>query len=549
MNIDKPIYLVMMLMGIITCACGRSVNDSSLLEAERLANNKPDSARRILNDVNPDRLDNDDERMLLRLLKLEVADKLYEPHTDDKEVKALIEYFITGDNLQRVHPTVFYYAGRVYYDLGEDAKAMGYFKKSLRMIKREGNPDMEERIYAQLGYICSDHRLYNHSKRYIRKAVELSESRRDTVNLIGLKLNLADIHISKEEPDSAGLIYRGLEKMVKECNDSVTRTTYYTQLAIYYYYYVSKEKADSLLNSLALSYDKDSKRAVFCIRDKIRRGARGEKIDEDFYKTMINDPDPSLRFMAAKNLATAAGERGDGAVMLQYAKKAFEEMKVVQKRFNNSTIVEMEKIIGDTELENENLELVIENNHTRFILMSVLVLSLIIAGGAAIFIIRGRYKRTVLALEIERLKRENLRTVMELEAKIKELKELEDSNGIKEIGGVENLKHRLLLAKETDEMMRLFEKGDMAASEENFVRLREALRHNYPAFIAALDRMNLKQRDYHDAMMIKIKAPQKMCAKYFGVSPQSLANSRKRLFEKWCQGSGFKNWKEYVESL
>ena len=62
-----------------------------------------------------------------------------------------------------------------------------------------------------------------------------------------------------------------------------------------------------------------------------------------------------------------------------------------------------------------------------------------------------------------------------------------------------------------------------------------------PAFISKLRQMNLKERDFRDAMLIALKVPLKICADMLTISPQGMANSRKRLFEKLANGCGCKN--------
>ena len=107
----------------------------------------------------------------------------------------------------------------------------------------------------------------------------------------------------------------------------------------------------------------------------------------------------------------------------------------------------------------------------------------------------------------------------------------------------------LTLAREKEYIMKLLFDGNGKVTEEDFARLREALKEVYPRFIERLDGMGLKPKDYQDAMFAKIDVPQKICADFFGVTPGGISNQRRRLLQKWQPDGEFRSWKEYLDSL
>lgn len=529
--------------------CSSDTSQKALQEGERLVGVYPDSARRILKALDTAVL-NEDEKMLRRLLLLEASDKMFETQPDDKEISALVTYFIEGNRLKRIHPVVYYYAGRVYSDLGEDATALGFFKKALKSVGKGKDTDLEGRIHSQLSYLYFEHRLYNYSGRHIKEAIRLSEEENDTVNIIGGKLYLADVYIRREEPDSAEWIYDGLKNMARECSDSITKTTYYTQLAIFYYYAGRMEEADSIISNTSLKYDKVSRTSVLCIKNKIDRGCHGKGIDEDFYRSLLKDTEPGVRFMAAKYLAKGAEARGDAKEMLEYTQLAFSYMKEAQSKFNSSSIAEMEKMMEETDLENDNLQLTLDNKRKQMIILLIVALMIIIAGVDALFIIRGRMRSIALALELEKLKTENHQKIEALEGEIRKLRE-EGSRPDEGEGEdrTAQLEAGLRLAREKERIVSLLMGAGEKVGEEDFVRLRDAFLQSHPTFIEGIDRMGLRTKDYQDALLVRIDVPQKVCASFFGVTPSALVNSRKRLLRKWAPEGNFKNWKEYLDTL
>ena len=61
-----------------------------------------------LKKINPDDLRNDDERMLHRLLLIEVKDVSYISSPDTTEINSILEYFIGQNRLRRIHPLALY---------------------------------------------------------------------------------------------------------------------------------------------------------------------------------------------------------------------------------------------------------------------------------------------------------------------------------------------------------------------------------------------------------------------------------------------------------
>ena len=539
-----PVIICFFILFLGFISCRDSIHSEKLIAAETLADQDPDSARIVLNQIDSASLNSKDERMLLRLLKLEVADKLYETHRDDSEIKTLLDYFIEGDHLQRVHPLVYYYSGRVYYDLHEDAKALGYYKKALKTVKISGNPRLESLIHTQMCYLYFDHRLYDHSSRHIRESIKISLQLNDTLNIIQDALTLADQYISRNETDSAIHIYHHLEPFVAASHDSITNTQFYTQLAAYYYYYDDPKKADSIIKNVPIVYNDQTRTSVLCVIDKIRQGYEKKDPDEHLYLSLIKDADPGIRFRAAKNLAKVSAERHDWEKMIEYLDLAMTNLKAVQNKFNTNSIVEMEKIIDEADLENENLRLSVVNHHRFLIIILCIVLIMIAAATSVILFIRGRLRKTAYALEIEKMNAENRRVMVELEEEIGRLRT--DDRAAAE---AERLQWNLQLARLQERLTTMLIEGDEPPTEEDFVELRNAFSRVKPEFIDALDGMGLRQKDYQDALLIRINVPQKVCASFFGVTPQAVANSRRRLWKKFASDSQTKNWKEYIDSL
>ena len=120
--------IVILLLGLLSllCACGTRPYPSSLLTADSLASVRPDSALSLLKALEHMPLAH---RMYYRLLCVKAADKAYLPHLSDSLIRPILHYYIKeGD--PRLLPEAYYYAGRVYRDLGDAPQALDYFEQS-----------------------------------------------------------------------------------------------------------------------------------------------------------------------------------------------------------------------------------------------------------------------------------------------------------------------------------------------------------------------------------------------------------------------------------
>lgn len=566
------LFILVSLISVIAHSCGDTITTPSLLEAERLAEAYPDSALSILDSLTPATLRNDDERMLRRLLILEANDRNEISQKDDKEITALLDYFIKGDRLQRIHPLVYYYAGRVYSDQNEYAKALGYYKKALRSMDKKRDIMLERRIHSQISYIFDTNGIYRHALRELKIYSALSDSiafldstKLNIEDKIVAKLSLAECYASLRMYDSSLYIYRDLEPSINTLSDSALRFNYYLSLARLYVRSNQESKIDSVLSSKKVFFNKASKSYVAIILAEIEKSKATPNINKKEMVELLKSDILYDRYFAARTLAEIADKENDGKNLLRYARLAHSLSCKLQKATNDASLVEMEKIIDESEMENENIQLHNQDHRNR------LILGWVITGGIAlllligIFYYRSRIKRIELASELEKLETSHCMKIMQLTTELEDLKSSSRTNMLSMETQIRNLKEELetgekarrleliegelSLAKLTEKVTTKLMSTETQPTDEDFIHLKMAFSRVQPNFIRHLEELNLDFRDFKDALLIKIKIPQKVCADCFGITPQGVANQRRRLFKALVKDSGFKNWKEYILSL
>lgn len=455
--------------------------------------------------------------MLHRLLLIEVKDVSYISSPDTTEIKEILEYFIGQDRLRRIHPLALYYAGRAFSDERAFAKALTYFKKSLRKIPREGDLYLERRIHSQISGIYQLNGISRHLLREVKIYSALSDSiaSLEPTNLnihdkLSARITLGEAYRIIGITDTALNIYTSLEPQVKAFNDSLLTSAFYVSWARLYLKLNMLSKADSLVKQFNIKYDRASKSFIVIALAEIENSQSSPNVNEEELKEFLKSEDPIDRYNAARYLAEMADRKNNGHDLLIYSRMAHRLHDQLQKDTDDAALVEMEKIIDEAETENENSQLRVQRQHDQMTIMWLGLAIAFVILGAVVFFFRARMRRIKLSVEFERVKESNRNRILLLESEIRSLRD----NALPEerIRRIEDIEDNLNLARISEEMATRIMSSDNKPDEELFARLRVALALTNPSLIAALDGMGLKAREYQDAMLMKISIPQKYAA-------------------------------------
>ena len=541
----KLLFIITILfIGVFAFSCGDSVSTPILLEAERLAETDPDSALSILDTLTSSHLSGSDEIMLRRLLILEAKDKKFIPHKDDSEINALLDYFIGGNNLPRIHPLVYYYAGRVNSDLNNDAKALAYYRKALDELPKCNIPSLESRIRAQRAYLYRNHKLFQHSIRELKVFLKIARQNKDTVDIINGNLDIAHVYGWKNQKDSAKYIYDSIENLVKEYGDSVIITNFYYQLGGLYYYSGEYAKADSVINAHPIKTTEITAEYINFIKNKINQQLH-KPVSAEHYAVLLKNHHPGYRYSGNFGLAKIAMDNDNPEEALKYIAGAYDSMQQMQRMYSENSLAEMEKIIDESELESKNLRLENENREKRLyiIICSVIVVAISLA---VVLVRRRAYLAKIRNdLKVESIKNEDNRRARDLKKKIKE----SEARAAELKRQIDEFEAAIALENIIDEITDLISSPPAHPTEDHIRRLKKAFARTYPDFIAALDALNLSEALYTDALLTRIHIPTKCCADILGFSPQSVYSARNRFLKRIANGEKPKNWSEFIQSL
>lgn len=548
-------YLILFLMLVIVHGCAPSPSGDMLRRARSVVAASPDSAIAILDSV--DRIPRlpESDRMRSRLLRVEAGDRKYVVATSDSVIKTLLEYYIDGNHDRQLHPTVLYYAGRTYSDLGRSADALRCFKQALALLGEGEDPDLESRIHAQIAGIFLYHHAYANALIHTKLQIACEEEAGDSLN-VNSALFQAFVYRTLGETDSAEYIYRKFIPIVACSDDSTTQAVFMTQIADFLRETDRFAEADSLIGNYSINTDSSSIASISIILNEFDERTQKHADLEKRCRKMLESDNIYSRRSAYRNLARIYQSNGNIGKALEFTEKYRAVAETISANEASLSLNGIEELADISELEDINalLSQKINDSHSITWLIIVCFSALFIA--ASILYIKHKKNSDSDKLNYEKTN-SNLRSSLAglkeknnlLESRLAEIEpQLEAS--LKKINEGEISENDSLKYKTTiQEIINRIADGNCRLTEDDFKNLEKSLTHLYPRFMSRLLELNLGSRAFKDSMLIKIGISQKDCAEIFHRTPSAIANSRSRLLKKLSLDNDFKNFTDFIQSL
>ena len=211
------LLLALLLLGF--CACGHGSYPSVLLRADSLASVAPDSARVLLArwadsaGHAPERV-----RMYHRLLTIKAADKAYVRHTSDSLIKKVVAYYEDGGD-KSLLPEAYYYAGRVYRDLGDAPQALDYFERAADVLPPRGQEVLAGKIYSQTGTLFLYQQMYEEALEMVRRAYAYDVKAGDVRGQVFALRDITNVYQRMEKLDSTLAYIQKAHVLASECGN------------------------------------------------------------------------------------------------------------------------------------------------------------------------------------------------------------------------------------------------------------------------------------------------------------------------------------------
>ena len=225
--------LIALLLSAAVSSCNRNPQYPAVLEtADSLAYVNPDSAVTLLRSVGAEMSASSPAvHHLYDLLTIKAQDKADLPLTSDSLILDILQYYEHGGDPNKL-PEAYYYAGRVYSELGDAPQAIDYFQKAqttldaldLRKLPASHAQRYEKLrgiILAQEGYLFKNQHLYRESQDCFRQAFVLDSIDCDTVGMYKSLHDIGQVLYTAGDHEQALLYFESAEQMAGIFGDSL----------------------------------------------------------------------------------------------------------------------------------------------------------------------------------------------------------------------------------------------------------------------------------------------------------------------------------------
>lgn len=543
---------IIFLLGLLlasACGCRRSRLHGALDRADSLLEHSgPDTAARVLLELKPLMADApDDVAMRWRLLMVKAADKAYITHTSDSMLRPALDYYTprTSDTLR---PEAFYYAGRVYSDLGDYPRALDYFGRALAAMPPGRNPVRQSIIHDQMRSIYGSQFLYSKELEHARASLDIAMQTNDTAGIIQGWSIVGGALLSLHEPDSAAVCYRNAWRVAEAFGDPHRCDKLRLQLINFFYETGRYASADSILRhhfpTRIYHNEKYSKIAILA-----SYYLDIEQWDSCMYyaNLAIASDRPYSRMFGHADMAKSYLGLNRPELALPHMKIYHHMLDSLRREENQALSLRVEAAYDYSLRERDNIELqaAAERLHRPIFALIALAVGLFGVGLGIYYRQRSRVYR----MELEKLRLEKI--MEELEAENRKLG-LESSDLRSEIKSLmEACTDRGLSATDANTRIKMlldpsrFEK--MTATD--WSSLEEALDVILPGFCSQLHALGLSEREYRVSILARLGLGNKSISVFIGGSSYGVGMARIRLSRKHGKGDRSADWDEFLKTL
>lgn len=569
-------------------ACDNKPYSHLMSMADSLTNTNPDSAVIYLNKLK-DHIETAPRsvQMYYQLLCIKANDRAYIPHSSDSIILPILNYYKQTDDLHL--PETYYYAGRIYRDLGDVPQALDYFNNTLDALPSSSDSySLKSKVYSQIGTLFLYQDIYDEALKMFKEAFHYDLLLEDSV---GMSYDLRDMATSYRclnQIDSAIYYYGKANDLALALHQQRFVSMIQSQMAGLYIQLKKYDLAKQFLQS-SLSYQhKADKSGIFSVAAKYYHQL-GTKDSAAYYYTQLLDFGTIYAKQAAHwGLAELAIDNNHEQDAIPHLRAYMQCVDSIRKITDREAIRQMRSVYNYKLREKEIAHLKSKNEQTKLIIISLLSLCAILASITFAYIQYFKLKQLQLTIRLKKIKRlkdklysrsvqfieENKRKIEELEIMERKFLEVdqinttlkEQLNAQKELIIYTNKQIKLDLNRREQSQAVLFkseiylhiqrqlkinDRSKRMLSDEDWKELEKLVNSTYNGFKENLyDIYNLSLFEYRVCLLIKINIQPIDIGKLTEHSKESISSTRRRLYEKVFHIKGApKDWDDFIYSL
>lgn len=570
------LFFPLLLLAFVSCG-KRNDGLPALQRVALLANTHPDSAVALLDSLRDSIfLQPRSVRMYYDLLTVKARDKAYIRHTSDSLIRSVLRYYERQDDKKHL-PETYYYAGRVYSDLGDAPQALNYFIRASETADGK-DYDLLSRIYSQIGTLYLYQDVYDKALPVFRKCYQYNLLEGDSAGMVYAIRNMGRTYRTLDQVDSALHYYKEADSLAIKLGSNLLRmrvngefSAYYTQLGMY-------KEAYKCLQWAFLQFNSDDRAPAYSTVAHYYLNIN--QLDSALiYFTKLLKMDDYLYLQSAyKGLGEIATKRGNYAEACSYW--ALYEMyrDSVQSITQTETVRKINALYNYQLREEENNRLQMQNRQQKNYI--VWITASMVVAVALFFAYRQNRKRKeegrinqlqkLKALEEQKYRQsqefieENKKRIAELEKELQASKivqnqpqqellharkqSLEKDN--EQVEAYRRLEAEAVKALETSDIFRKCHEVDGNLSAEDWQTLTAAIDSTYSQFTHRLkDLYPVSEVELQVCLLLKIGISSTRIAQLVLRSKQAVTSIRKRLYKKVLGQEGTPDeWDKFIRN-
>lgn len=554
--------LLLLLLPLYFGSCGNNHRIQTLQEIDSLINVCPDSAVIFLEHFK-DSISNESQSMQINylLLTIKASDKAYIPHTSDSLILQVLNYCKDNKD-EKLLPEAYYYAGRVYRDLGDAPQAQDYFLKAIEATKNSSDYVLISKIYSQIGTLFLYQDVYDEAMKVYKQAYKYSLLANDNAGIVFSLRDIGSCFTAFSDADSALFYYKEAFELAEKTEEKPLINMMKASLSDLYVQLKRYDLAKPLLASSSDIMEQDNLRSFYSVSANLYY--QMNNLDSAYYYSnlLLGIKDAYAQQDAHWNLTQIALKRGDCKSASKHILLYSNWSDSIQEITDNESSRKIQALYDYQLRERENNRLQEENAKQKIWNLSMFLTLVFVFIFIYIYILNNRHKKIVLKnrmKELERLKEDQYRRSSQfIEENKHRIQELETK--LKEHTEVNNSMERLLQAQK-EQILRMNSKIEADQQEQEFASIAFLQSDIYNKFHQAIDFKDLDDNDWFElrkaidstykdftsrlyalypisnielkiCLLIKTNIPTSTIAALTGRSKSAITSSRKKLYEK-----------------
>ena len=585
----KPYFhiIIFAILLITIPACQQHTDyPPAMQQAEKLMNNRPDSALHLLESMADTLIMLPNEtQMYYQLLTIQAKDKLYITHTSDSLINRIVSFYEDYGDKERLM-LAYYYQGSVYRDMNDAPKALKAFHQAMDL--NVPNYDLQAKTYNQMGTLFMYQGLYDEVIRVNQKAIELYILQGKNNKISYFQRDIARMYDIKNMPDRALHYYKEACHTALTDGDSARYYGILGELGGVYYAVGNIDKAQKLLEKIEHSVHIPNKTHIYTTLGHIFEKKGNQDSAYFYYKKTLNQGDIRNAYYSYKNMFNIEKKNSNYLQAVKHIDKALLLKDSIDFITQTEVVAKINALYNYQHIENENHRLSVEKEkQKRQIVLLLLFFSLSALGGVIFYFIQRTKKQEELNAEkslrnlVENNYAKSQKAIQENEEKIKDLnfqlqKALKKHDLLtakqvqmkQECLQVHN--ERIVLLQKEQELQiaglrnsPIYKEFKQASVNENvnisfinnpekWALLRKAIDKAYPYFIEQIHLIypHLSATEEQVCLLTKLGIPPSGIATIQKCSRQCISNIRTRIHKKiQAIGGKYSNFDDFIDSF